>query len=162
MIESKPILRFGTCSKDCYGACVMSGVWDDQALEQKLKRVIALKSHPFTQGFFCSKFNHREKLLYHPSRLKIPLKRNGPKGEHQFIPMSYSDATDLMTTKFLEQIQQNTPDQILVAYYSGNTGLLSSYAPLRLFYRIGASVTTGGICNEGGCAALKQMFGMDK
>jgi hypothetical protein len=71
--HTENIKRFGTCSKDCYGSCVFVGEWNDQAPEKKLLNVNPLKNHPFTNGFLCPKFNHREELLYHPHRLKSAL-----------------------------------------------------------------------------------------
>ena len=41
-------VRFGTCSKDCYGSCVFEGFWNDNALEQKLIKVSPLKKHPLS------------------------------------------------------------------------------------------------------------------
>ncbi|MCK4371116.1 MAG: hypothetical protein KAW03_08620, partial [Candidatus Lokiarchaeota archaeon] len=76
-------IRFGTCTKDCYGSCVFKGIWDDKALEYKLLSTRPLKEHPFTNGFFCPKYKQREKLLYHQKRLKNPLIRAGPKSENK-------------------------------------------------------------------------------
>ncbi|MEJ2279941.1 MAG: molybdopterin oxidoreductase family protein, partial [Candidatus Lokiarchaeota archaeon] len=33
-------------------------------------------------------------------------------------------------------------------------------SPLRFFNKLGATITTGGICNEAGVNALEQMFGL--
>ncbi len=52
-------IRFGTCSKDCYGSCVFKGLWDDNAPKNKLIKAIPDKKHPFTNGFFCPKFKQR-------------------------------------------------------------------------------------------------------
>ena len=49
------LVRFGTCTKDCYGSCVFHGVWNDDALEHKLLHTKPMKDHPFTNGFFLSK-----------------------------------------------------------------------------------------------------------
>ena len=77
MKENRPPgkVRFGTCSKDCYGSCVFEGFWNDNALEQKFIKASPMKKHPFTNGFFCPKYLRRENLLYHEERLKNPLIR---------------------------------------------------------------------------------------
>ena len=76
-------IRFGTCSKDCYGSCVFRGIWNDSASESKFLSAHPLKEHPFTNGFFCPKFKQREDLIYHQERLKHPLIRKGPKAEKE-------------------------------------------------------------------------------
>ena len=90
----KNTYRFGTCSKDCYGSCVFRGEWDDDALEKKFRMAKPLKDHPLTKGFFCTKFNHRERLLYHPNRLKSALLRSDPKGINSFKPVSIDKLYD--------------------------------------------------------------------
>ncbi len=91
------VKRFGTCSKDCYGSCVFIGEWNDQEPEKKLIAANPLKNHPLTNGFFCPKLNHREKLLYHPNRLKSALIRTGPKGSNSFKPVSLDHALNLIS-----------------------------------------------------------------
>jgi len=151
--------RFGTCSKDCYGSCVFVSDWDDDAPEFKFKTAKPLKQHPFTNGFFCVKYNHRENLIYHPHRIKKPLIRENDKGNNQFKPISFNVALNIIARK-LSQIKQNFgPKSIVAALNSGNFGLISRFGPLRFFEKLGSTITTGGICNEGGCAGLKNLFG---
>ena len=161
MIEKRSSnkIRFGTCTKDCYGSCVFKGIWDDEALEYKLLSTRPLKEHPFTNGFFCPKYKQREKLLYHQKRLKNPLIRTGPKSENKFEKISVKKAFEIIVEKILDIQKGNDPSSILGAFYAGNCGLISQYAPLRFFRKIGATITTGGICNEGGCAGLTELFG---
>jgi anaerobic selenocysteine-containing dehydrogenase len=151
--------RFGTCSKDCYGSCVFEGHWDDKALEHKFIFAVPSKNHPFTNGFFCPKFKHRERLIYHPERLKTPLIRSGSKPGNQFKEISLQEGISLISERVKEIQKKNNCKSILGAFYSGNSGIISQYAPLRFFENLGASITNGGICNEGGCAGLKELFG---
>ncbi|MFX0007798.1 MAG: molybdopterin-dependent oxidoreductase [Promethearchaeota archaeon] len=151
--------RFGTCSKDCYGSCVFEGYWDDKALEHKFLFAIPSKNHPFTNGFFCPKFKNRESLIYHPERLKTPLIRSGPKPGNQFEEISLKEGINLIAERLKEIREKDNSNSILGAFYSGNSGIISQYAPLRFFEKLGASITNGGICNEGGCAGLKELFG---
>ncbi len=155
----KIIRRFGTCSKDCYGSCVFHGEWDDNADVFKFQGAIPSKDHPFTQGFLCSKLNNREKLVYHPERIIEPLKHVGTKGRNEFHPISLQDALNIIAEKIDLVKNSHGPESIVAAYSSGNNGLLSRLAPLRFFNKLGATITTGGICNEGGCDALERMLG---
>ena len=155
----KKKIRFGTCSKDCYGSCVFRGIWNDEASEYKFLSAHPLKEHPFTNGFFCPKFKRREDLLYHQERLKYPLIRKGPKSKNAFEEISLKEASDIIVEKLLYIQKNHNSSSILGAYYSGNCGLISQYAPLRFFGKLGATITNGGICNEGGCAGLTELFG---
>lgn len=151
--------RYGTCSKDCYGSCVFVGEWNDQAPEKKFLTAKPLKKHPFTNGFFCPKLTYREELLYHPDRLKSALVRSGPKGSNSFKPTSIKNAINLISENLITKIKSFEPSSILAAYYAGNSGLISQFSPIRFFGKLGATITTGGICNEAGNYALSQMFG---
>ena len=151
--------RYGTCTKDCYGACVFNGLWNDAAQEKKFIGATPLKSHPFTNGVFCPKYNRRQDLLYHSKRIKKPLLRNSLKPKNGFKTISSSRALDIITQKITDITEFGDPKSIIGAFYSGNSGLISMYSPLRFFAKLGATITNGGICNEGGCAGLKKLFG---
>jgi anaerobic selenocysteine-containing dehydrogenase len=151
--------RLGTCTKDCYGACVFNGLWNDKALEKKFLHAAPLKSHPFTKGFFCPKYLRRQDLIYHSNRIKKPLIRNSKKPENVFEPISSNRALDIIAQKVKDIQESGDNKSIIGTFYSGNSGLISRYSPLRFFGKLGATVTNGGICNEGGCAGLTQLFG---
>ncbi len=152
-------IRFGTCTKDCYGSCVFTGIWNDLASEYKFLSAYPSKDHPFTKGFFCQKLKHRENLIYHKDRIKNPLIRIGPKSENAFKSITNERVFDILSEKIIDIKEKGNSTQILGAFYSGNLGLISMYAPLRFFGKLGATVTSGGICNEGGCAGLTKLFG---
>jgi len=151
--------RYGTCSKDCYGSCVFIGEWNDQAPEKKLIIAKPLEEHPFTNGFFCPKLNNREKLLYHPHRIKTALIRSGSKGSNSFTSVSLEKALNLISTQLTAVKEKYTSSSIVAAYYAGNSGLISMYSPFRFFRKLGATITSEGTCNEAGCFALGRMFG---
>ncbi|MFX0021678.1 MAG: molybdopterin-dependent oxidoreductase [Candidatus Hermodarchaeota archaeon] len=157
--QSVDKIRFGTCSKDCYGSCVFEGYWDDKALERKFLSANPSKTHPFTNGFFCPKFKHRERLLYHLERIKTPLIRSGTKPENKFKEIPLREALQLIGEKIKKIQATDNTKSILGAFYAGNSGIISQYAPLRFFEKLGATITSGGICNEGGIAGLIELFG---
>ncbi|MFX0026169.1 MAG: molybdopterin-dependent oxidoreductase [Candidatus Hermodarchaeota archaeon] len=157
--ERSKKVRFGTCSKDCYGSCVFLGYWEDEASEFKFKSAKPLKQHQFTKGFFCAKYNQRERMIYHPQRIKKPLIRDDSKGINRFSVIDLENALEIIAEKILHINHRFGPKSILLAFNSGNYGLISRFAPLRFAVKLGSSITTGGICNEGGCAGLTQLFG---
>jgi anaerobic selenocysteine-containing dehydrogenase len=153
------VKKRGTCSKDCYGACVFIGEWDNQIIERKFLRAIPLKNHPFTNGFFCKKLSRREELAYHPMRLRKALIRTGKKGANRFNEIPLNEAIRLIGKKIKCSTEDYGGSSILAAFNSGNSGLVSRFGPLRFFGKLGAEITTGGICNEGGCVGLSKLFG---
>ncbi|MFW9940779.1 MAG: molybdopterin-dependent oxidoreductase [Candidatus Thorarchaeota archaeon] len=153
------IVRYGTCTKDCYGSCVFEGIWNDNAIEHKFIYAKPLKNHPFTNGFFCSKYNNRQDLLYHPVRLKKPLTRISQKPENNFKVISSQRALEIIAQKVIEIKEKRQEKSIIGAFYAGNSGLISMYSPLRFFTKLGCTVTSAGLCNEGGCESLKKIFG---
>jgi anaerobic selenocysteine-containing dehydrogenase len=153
------LVRFGTCTKDCYGSCVFHGIWNDDALEYKLLKAKPIQDHPFTDGFFCSKYKNRQDLLYHPNRLKKPLIRTGSKPGNYFETISSQNALTIIANKVIKLLENKEQKSIIGAYYAGNSGLISMNSPLRFFNKIGATITKAGLCNEGGCEGLKKLFG---
>ncbi|KKM13205.1 hypothetical protein LCGC14_1718610, partial [marine sediment metagenome] len=135
------------------------GEWNDEAPEKKLLITKPLKDHPFTNGLFCPKLNNREKLLYHPHRIKTALIRSGSKGSNSFKQISLENAVNLISEKLTIIKNKFEPSSIVAAYYAGNSGLISRISPIRFFGKLGATITTGGICNEAGNNALGQLFG---
>lgn len=135
------------------------GEWKDTNPEKKFLKGKPLKSHPFTKGFFCSKLSQRQDLIYHPARLKEPLLRNSKKGSNNFTTISLGKALELIANKVINIRNHYGSESILAAFNAGNSGLISRFGPLRFFGRLGAQITTGGICNEGGCAGLTNLFG---
>ena len=69
--------KFGTCSKDCYGACVFTGEWNDQALEKKLLQAKPRGDHPFTNGFFLYQIQSERKVIISLSAIKNGINTGG-------------------------------------------------------------------------------------
>ena len=135
------------------------GEWNDEAPERKLLNAKPLKEHPLTKGHFCPKLNKREDLLYHRDRIKTSLIRSGAKGTNSFKQITLNNAVNLISEKITQIKNIDRSQSIVAAYYSGNSGLISSMAPIRFFGELDATITTGGLCNEAGNHTLNQMFG---
>ena len=57
---------------------------------------------PTSLGYTCAKGRASVELLYHPDRLKFPLKRAGVRGENKWQRISWDEALDTITSEFLK------------------------------------------------------------
>src|SRR5947208_5185197 len=79
--------------------------------------------HPFTRGFLCQKVARYLERVYHPERLKWPLKRVGPKAQREFVRISWDEALDTITMRFKEiAASAEGPQAILPYSYAGTMG----------------------------------------
>ena len=84
------------CPHDCPDTCGMTvTVSDGRAIDMR-----GDKEHPFTKGFLCVKVNRYLERVYHPNRLRFPLKRVGRKGAGQFERISWEDAIKIIAERF--------------------------------------------------------------
>src|SRR6516165_7902829 len=109
------------CPHDCPDTCGMViTVEDGRAIQ-----VRGDPDHPFTQGFLCTKVARYLERVYHPERLRLPLKRVGPKGQGQFSRISWDEAIRTIADGF--RAIANTADgrQAILPYsYAGTMGQL--------------------------------------
>jgi len=145
------------CPHDCPDTCSM-------VVEVADGRAIALMGsgdHPFTQGFVCGKVAHYLDRVYHPDRLKHPLRRVGPKGSGRFERISWDEALNLIVERFRAvAASPDGPQAILPYSYAGTMGQLQ-YASLDrvFFHRLGASLLDRTICASAGMAGCDYTLG---
>ncbi|WP_303721736.1 molybdopterin-dependent oxidoreductase [Malonomonas rubra] len=60
--------------------------------EGRAQKVEGNPHHPVNQGKLCARGQAMLQELYHPDRIKQPLKRTGIRGSGQFIPISWDEA----------------------------------------------------------------------
>jgi anaerobic selenocysteine-containing dehydrogenase len=146
MVELKQVRA--VCPHDCPDTCSMLVTVQDG-------RAVSLRGdpdHPFTHGFLCQKVSRYLDRVYHPERLKHPMKRIGPKGKGQFTQISWTEAIDRIGERF-DSIARSAdgPQAILPYSYCGTMGKLQcSSLDRRFFHRLGASQLDRTICAEAG------------
>lgn len=114
----------------------------------KVVRVQGDPDHPYTAGFACGKVNRDAELVNSPERIKIPLKRTGPKGSGQFKPITWDEALDEIAAKWKAIIKESGPLAILGYAYSAHQGLLNRGLVLGLFHALGTSrLQAGTVCD---------------
>jgi anaerobic selenocysteine-containing dehydrogenase len=115
--------------------------------------------HPPTQGVLCTKVSRYADRVHHPSRLTVPMRRVGPKGEGRFEPIRWDDAFALAAAR-LSEIAVRAPEAIVPYSYAGTMGLVQGDSiAQRFFHKLGASQLDRAICAAAGTAGLKYTYG---
>lgn len=146
-----PSLRVitGVCPHDCPDSCS----WQ-VAVDPASGRALDLwghPNHPMTQGALCTKVDRYLERTYHTGRLTTPLKRVGPKGSGDFIPISWEEAINEIASRLQEIIATHGAEAVLPYSYAGTMGLLQYNAVSQRFFNVmGASDLARTICSEAG------------
>lgn len=145
------------CPHDCPDTCSLRVTLD-------AGRAVSLagnRQHPFTQGFLCHKVSRYVERVYHPDRLKYPLRRVGPKGAGTFQRVSWDEALDEIAERFREiAASSDGPQSILPYSYCGTMGKIQgSSLDRRFFHRLGASTLDRTICAAAGAAGYTYTVG---
>ena len=145
----------GACPHDCPDTCALK-------ITVQAGRVIKVAGdpdHPPTHGALCTKVSRYPERTYHAERVLAPLKRVGPKGAGQFVPVSWDEAlTDIAAR--LQAIAARDPQAILPYSYAGTMGLLQGESiAARFFHKLGASLLDRTICSSAGGEALAATYG---
>ncbi|MFD4928675.1 molybdopterin oxidoreductase family protein [Peribacillus butanolivorans] len=144
------------CSLDCPDQCGL-------LLHKKDGKIIKVQgdpNHPVTKGNICNKVRNMTARIYDPKRLQQPLKRIGSKGEGNFVPISWEEALDTITSKWKNLIEQHGPESILPYSFYGNMGNLSAEGmDRRFFHKLGASRLERSICNAAGSVGYNYTMG---
>jgi len=93
--------------------------------------------------------------VYHPDRLKYPMKSVGPRGSGQWQQISWDEATTTIANKFTEVAQKYGPTAVYIAPYTGSLPVLNGLigAGYRFASVIGASAGDFEGDNEGDSAS---------
>jgi anaerobic selenocysteine-containing dehydrogenase len=146
----KKAVKF-TCPLDCFDACALVAAVEDG-------RVVSIrgdKDHPVTDGFCCRKGLRHLERLYHPERLRTPLKKSG----RDWIPVSWDEALDRIAGELGSCIRQHGSASILHYAASGYGGLIKRVDDVFFNTLGGASVPRGSLCWGAGMAAQTYDFG---
>lgn len=145
------------CPHDCPDTCgLVVRVENGRAVDLR-----GDSEHPFTRGFLCQKVARYLERVYHPQRLRYPLKRVGPKGQGRFERLSWDEAIAAIARRFREIADSPEGPQAILPYsYAGTMGLIQgSSLDRRFFHRLGASLLDRTICATAGAAGCEVTLG---
>ncbi len=101
--------------RGCHGVCGVRVHLRDGVVT----RVTGDKDCPTSLGYICAKGRSAPELLYHPDRLKFPLKRAGARGENRWTRISWDEALDTVAEPFTKVKQQYGADHIAATHGTG-------------------------------------------
>ena len=143
------------CPHDCPDTCAMRVTVQGD----KVIRLQGDPDHPTTNGALCTKVSRYAERTEHAERVLRPLKRVGPKGRGEFVPVSWDEAlTDIAAR--LGEIAARAPAAILPYSYAGTMGMVQGEGmAARFFNKLGASRLDRTICSNAGGDALAATYG---
>jgi len=147
---------YGACPHDCPDTCgFITEVEDGRAVN-----FYGNPGHPVTQGWLCAKVRPYLDHVYHPDRLRYPLRRVGPKGSGQWQRLSWADAIAEIAGRWQHISAHYGPEAILPYSYSGTLGLVQmSVTNGRFWNRLGASRLERSICGAAAELAVESTLG---
>jgi len=82
----------------------------------RVTKIVGNPDHPQNRGRLCIKGVTYDELLYHPDRIKHPMKRVGERGEGKWIEISWDQALDEIAAKFKEISEIHGPEAITLGF----------------------------------------------
>lgn len=115
--------------------------------EGKITKIEGDPECPLNRGALCAKGRAQIERLYHPDRLRHPLKRVGARGEGKWQRISWEEALTTIAERINEKIVQNEERSIVFA--QGTPKGLELYLLIRLanVLKIPHLITPGSICH---------------
>jgi anaerobic selenocysteine-containing dehydrogenase len=146
----------GACPHDCPDTCaVLTDVVDGRAV-----RFRGDPDHPITRGWLCAKVRPYLDHVYHPNRLRHPLRRVGPKGGGQWQRITWEEALGEIHERWQAIIRESGPEALLPYSYSGTLGLVQMVVSSGRFWnRLGASQLERSICGAAAEMAVEATLG---
>src|SRR5258707_13905031 len=149
-----------TCGHNCGGRCVVNAhVVDDRIV--KISTDPARWQPELPPLHACARGVGQIERVYHPDRLKYPMRRVGPRNSGQFERISWDEALDHVAAELLRIRQTHGNAAILDCSRSGNTSMLHGFGvPKRFFYKFGGCTELWtNMSTEAEIFAVRMTFG---
>ena len=114
-------IGYSVCPHDCPSTCAL----EVEILgSDRVGRLRGARSNSYTDGVICAKVARYAERIHHPGRLTRPLRRIGPKGSDDFVPISWDAALDEVAEGLLKAEQRYGSETVWPYYYAGTMGLV--------------------------------------
>jgi len=149
-----------TCGHNCGGRCVVNA----HIVDDKITR-ITTDMRPFDPDHpplpACARGVAQIERVYHPDRLKYPMRRVGPRGSGQFKRISWEEALDEVARELLRVRETYGNAAILDASRSGNLSMLHSRSGAKRFLNMfgGCTDLWSSMSCEAEIFAVRHTFG---
>ncbi|PKM85522.1 MAG: hypothetical protein CVU86_01605 [Firmicutes bacterium HGW-Firmicutes-11] len=107
----------------------------------EIVKVEGMLEHKNSRGTLCSKGASTRQYVYHPDRIKTPLKRVGPKGSDEFVAISWEEAYSIIAEKFNRLKKEGEPEK--AAFFVGYTKWMRPFVQ-----RLAHTYGTPNYCSE--------------
>lgn len=108
---ASPERRVRTICRMCHGGC-------GAVVTIRGDRIVAIagdRDNPNNRGFLCAKGRASIDHLYHPDRLRHPLRRTGPRGSGSFARIGWDEALDEVAAALDRARRQDGPHSVVFA-----------------------------------------------
>ena len=150
------------CGHNCGGSCLLIAHVEDGVV----KRITTDESLPDVSDELqlraCLKGRAYRQRLYHPERLKYPLKRVGERGDGKYERVGWDEALDAISKKMLEIREEHGATSILNISHSGTNQCSYYHAACldRLLNMSGGQTTLHShVSNDGAVFAAFHTYG---
>ena len=145
------------CNSHCSGTCLLRVHVKDGVVT-----AIETDGGPEPQFRACPIGRAMRQMLYHPDRLKYPLRRAGERGEGKFERVPWNVALDTVASELKRIKETYGPEAIILAFSGGDTPILHRGSLLnRLMGLAGGYSTSWGVHSyEGGIFASVACYGI--
>ncbi len=83
-------------------------------------RVTGNPLYPINRGAVCPMAEAGVEALFHPERLKRPLKRTGSRGKGKWLPVSWEEALQLLSNRLRQLRERGEPEKLAIVSYDYN------------------------------------------
>lgn len=110
-----------SCVHNCGGRCPLYAHVKDGVITMFTPDQEGTDSPDFPQARACLRGRSQRNRLYHPDRLKYPMKRTGKRGEGKFERISWEEALDV-TARELQRIKNTYGNEAIYINYATREG----------------------------------------
>ena len=128
--------------------------------EGRIVKVEGDPDYPPTKGYFCVKGKAITELIYHPDRLKKPLRRVGPRGSGQWEEITAGEAVSHIADKLRNVIRDHGSESVAFHMGAHRNDLIGEFMQ-RLGKTLGTPnfATVDNVCSKARSLADKYTFG---